>query len=50
MLRNASAQEAWYHHVMEAAPDLGAFREEKDVEKHIAELESTFTLSADLAI
>ncbi|CAE7446350.1 unnamed protein product, partial [Symbiodinium microadriaticum] len=36
------SQEAWYNHVMEAA--LGDFKEEKDVEKHITELFSTFSL------
>ncbi|CAE7679550.1 TOP2 [Symbiodinium sp. CCMP2592] len=42
--------EEWYNHVMEANPNLEDFKEEKDVQKHIAELEKTFKLSVEVAL
>ena len=35
---------------MAADPDLGDFKEEKDVQQHILELERTFNLSMDVAL
>ncbi|CAE7229067.1 unnamed protein product [Symbiodinium sp. CCMP2592] len=44
------SQEEWYNYVMEANPNFEDFKEEKDVQKHIAELEKTFKLSVEVAL